>query len=104
MSTKLLSKFEKLRLATAASLVLLVCACGRPATEQECREILRTAALLELQARLGNQQLIEAELRAIETSMEATMMEKCVGKRITEEKLSCIRQAKASEELFGKCF
>lgn len=104
MSSKFLSKFSKLRLFIGSGVVLLVCACGRPATENECREILRTAAMLELKARLGNQELIESELKSIEASMEKTMLEKCVGKRITEDKLGCIRQAKSSEELFGRCF
>jgi len=101
MSTKFLSKVVKLRLLIGATLLV---GCGRPASEGECREILRTAARLELKAHLGNDQLIDAELKSIESSMQATMMEKCVGKRITEEKLGCIRQAKTSEELFGKCF
>ncbi len=101
MSTKLLSKVAKLRLLIV---VAPLAGCGRPASESECREILRTAARLELKAHLGNEQLIDAELKSIEASMQTTMMEKCVGKRITEEKLECIRQAKTSEELFGKCF
>ena len=101
MSTKFLSKVAKLGLLIG---VAALAACGRPASESECREILRTAARLELKAHLGNAQLIDAELKSIENSMQATMMEKCVGKRITEDKLSCIRQAKTSEELFSKCF
>jgi hypothetical protein len=101
MRTKFLSKFAQLRLVLA---IALLTGCGRPASEGECREILRTAARLELKAHLGNEQLIDAELKSIEASMQTTMMEKCVGKRITEEKLECIRQAKTSEELFGKCF
>jgi hypothetical protein len=104
MSSILLPKSLVLQFGLAASLTGLVLGCGRPATEKECRDILRTAALLELKERLGNEQLIEEELKGIESSMEGAMMEKCVGKRITEDKLTCIRGAKTSDQLFGECF
>ena len=104
MNTKILSKSRYFRPVVVGFLVALTSACGRPATEAECRDILKSAALLELKEHLGNPQLIEAELKAIESSMEAPMMEKCVGKRISEEKLACIRAAKSSEQLFGECF
>lgn len=104
MNTKILSKSRYFRPVGLAVLLALTSACGRPATEAECRDILKSAALLELKAHLGNQELIATELKAIETAMEGPMMEKCVGKRISEEKLTCIRGAKSSEQLFGECF
>lgn len=94
------SRFGVLAL-TASCFVL---ACGRPATEEECREILRRSARLELEERLSNPSLIEEELKAIESSMEGPMMEKCVGKPITDGKMTCIRSAQSTEELFGRCF
>lgn len=92
-------KFSTLALSAA-----LAWGCGRPATEQECQEILRQAAELELRERLGNDELIESEVKAIEASMHESMMQKCVGKRITEGALACIRQAKTVDQLFGECF
>lgn len=78
--------------------------CGRPATETECREILRKSAELELRARLGQEtELIEKEVVAIEASMRDAMMKQCVGKRITSSALSCIRSAKTTEELLDEC-
>jgi hypothetical protein len=87
-------------------LVLSSCvgACGRPATEQECREILRRTAELEMQGRLGSKQLIETEIAAIEGSMKEQMMKKCVGKRITEGAMACVRSAKTADELAQECF
>ena len=79
--------------------------CGHPASESECREILRTAAQLELKARLDDSKhLIEQETAALEASMKGTMMDKCVGKRITDKALQCVRSARTSEELFDECF
>lgn len=86
------------------SLALALLACGRPATEDECREILRRTAELEMQGRLGDKSLIEAEVRAIEGSMHSQMMKKCVGKRITEDALRCVRTAKTAKELTETCF
>ncbi len=86
-----------------ASLALL--GCGHPASEGECKEILRAAAQLELKARLENDKaLIAQELASIESSMKDAMMHKCVGKRITDSVMRCVRNAKTSEELFEECF
>jgi hypothetical protein len=88
--------------------LLLVClcvgACGRPATEDECREILRRTAELEMKGRLGSQELIESEVAAIEESMRPQMMKKCVGKRITESAMKCVRSAKTADDLAQDCF
>lgn len=79
-------------------------ACGRPATEAECTEILRRTAELEMKGRLGNKTLIEQEINAIEDTMRPQMMKKCVGKRITDDALKCVRTAKTAEELSEDCF
>lgn len=90
------------------SLALMIClgsvGCGRPATEAECKEILRRTAELELSERLGDKDLVSTELSAIEQSMREPMMKKCVGKRITESVLACVRSAKTSEQLSKECF
>lgn len=103
MTTVFFASVSKL---SVLALLALCClnACGRPATEAECREILRRSARLELQDRLSNPSLIEAELDGIEESMQGPMMKKCVGKPITDRKMDCIRNAKTTKELFGRCF
>lgn|SRR5690606_27107544 len=92
------------KFVTALLVALCVGACGRPATEGECLEILRRTAELEMKGRLGDAQLIDAEVRAIEDSMKPQMMKKCVGKRITDDALECVRSAKSTDELFEDCF
>lgn len=87
-----------------APLALLAVSCGRPATEEECREILHRTAELEMQGRLGDKGLIEQEIKAIEESMRPQMMKKCVGKRITDDALACVRAAKTAKELSEECF
>lgn len=83
---------------------LFAFACGRPATEDECKEILRRTAELEMKGRLGSKDLIAQEIEAISESMRDQMMKKCVGKRITDDALKCVRTAKTAEELSEECF
>lgn len=78
--------------------------CGRPATEDECRTILRRAAELQLKERLSTtQKVLEEELGAIEKSMEDVMMKECVGKRITQKAMACVKQARSSKQLLDEC-
>ncbi len=96
---------SSLKIAGLACATLLVSGCGHPATEKECREILRVAAQLELKSHLeDSKQLIDQETAAIEAQMKGPMMENCVGKRITEGALACMRTAKTADELFEECF
>lgn len=98
-----LAKFLVLSAATFLAFISTV-GCGRPATEEECLEILRRTAELEMAGRLGDKALIDAEIQAIEENMRSQMMKKCVGKRVTEKALACVRSAKTSQELAEDCF
>ena len=85
-----------------ACVLLAAVGCGRPATEEDCRMIFDRS--------------VEVEMRALDRSDTETLTKKkaelgktfeadlkiCVGKRITDSTLACIRGAKTSEEL-GKC-
>lgn len=103
MKSLLLAKFSVVS-ATIFLGTIALTGCGRPATEDECLEILRRTAELEMEGRLGDKALIEAEVQSIEENMRSQMMKKCVGKRITEKALACVRSAKTSEELAEDCF
>lgn len=86
------------------SLGVLALGCGRPATEEDCREILRKSAELELVARLDNDRAaVDKELEAIENAMRPAMMERCVGKRISDGALKCVRSAKTADEIISVC-
>lgn len=88
------------------ALASLACAlgCGRPATEDECRIILRRAAELQLKEQFAaSKEVVQTELDAIEASMKDAMMQKCVGKRITDGALACVKRAQSSKELLDVC-
>jgi hypothetical protein len=100
----LLTSVGSLPRAALVSFGFLFLGCGRPATEAECREILRKSAELELVSRLDNDRtLVEKELKEIEETMRGPMMERCVGKRISEGALTCVRAAKTADEVVSVC-
>lgn len=93
-----------------AGWTLLCCvalaACGRPATEQECEQILERTARLELQERLSgaDARLVETEVEATKQALRESMMSNCVGKRITDSALSCVQKAETAKQLAEDCF
>ena len=86
--------------------LLGVAGCGRPATEAECEQILERTARLELRERMGeaDAKLLDAEVNATKQAMRESMMNNCVGKRITESALECVREAQTTKELTEGCF
>jgi hypothetical protein len=85
---------------------LLLSACGRSATEQDCEQILEKAARLEMEERLGkpDEKLVATEVAETKKAMRESMMSQCVGKRITDGALECVKNAKSSKELTEDCF
>jgi small lipoprotein (TIGR04454 family) len=80
-------------------------ACGHPATEAECEEIVERVARLELEKKApGDQQAIDAEIEATKQSVRENMLKQCVGRRITAKAMQCVRSAKTSKEVVEECF
>lgn len=79
--------------------------CGRPATEQECNEILTRTATLEYQtASKAAGPVDPSQIETIRARLKDSMMRNCVGKRITDKALRCVRQAKSAKEIEERCF
>ena len=71
----------------------------------ECEEIVERIARLELEKRTPNDPAGVAEqIDAMKKDLRETTMKDCVGKRITEGAMSCVRQAKTSKEIVEQCF
>jgi hypothetical protein len=82
-----------------------VTACGHPASQAECDEIVERVARLELEKRFpGNPEAVEAEIEQTRQSLKSSTMKDCVGKRITARAMKCVRQAKTSKEIIDDCF
>lgn len=88
------------------SLGLLLClGCGRPATESECNEIVTQVATLEYQAaRKVDGPVDLGSIETIRARVKGAMLKNCVGKRITDKAMRCVRQAKSAQEVQEACF
>lgn len=85
--------------------VLTLAGCGRPATEAECNEIVTRVATLEYQSASKSTTAVDAaQIETIRARVKGSMLKSCVGKRITENALKCVRQAKTAKEVQNKCF
>lgn len=84
----------------------LASGCGHPATVEECEEIIEQVARLELRATLGasNEKAILAEIDAAKRELRDSTMKDCVGKRITNKALECVRNAATADEAAEDCF
>lgn len=88
------------------ALLLLLPACGHPATEQECQQIVERIATLELQKQGGvtDPKAVGEQIDETKKSLAANTLKDCVGKRITERAMQCVRSAKTSAEIVDDCF
>lgn len=84
--------------------LLLVAACGEPATEAQCDEIVERIATLEIEARKVKPGDVAKEIDAVKRDMRENAMKDCVGKRIRKETMACVRGAPSSRELVDRCF
>jgi hypothetical protein len=87
-------------------LTLSVVGCGHPASDKECQEIVTRIATLELEKAAGT-----ADAAAVGTQVDETKkalapntLKDCVGKRITERAMQCVRSATTSAEIVDDCF
>jgi small lipoprotein (TIGR04454 family) len=90
----------------ALALLLLACAgCGHRATAEECEEIVERIARLDLEKRMpDNPQAVEEQIASMKAQLRENAKRECVGKRITESAMRCVRQAKSSQEIVERCF
>src|SRR5262245_39963969 len=83
------------RAAIAAALVALALAgCGHPATREECEELFTRTAEIELRAqKVTDAATIQKRTAEARSASGEEFTSKCLGKRITDEALACVRKA-----------
>lgn len=84
--------------------LLLLVGCGHRATIKECEEIVERVARLELERAKVSPAMLESELKIAKESFQKDMGRRCVGRRVTDEAMSCVRSAKSSQEIEEVCF
>ena len=81
-------------------------ACGHPATEKECQEIVERIAALELEKAGGatDAKSVSEQVDATKKALSANTLKDCVGKRITGRAMECVHSAKTSQQIVDDCF
>ena len=83
---------------------LAAVACGHPASQKECEEIVERIAVLELGGLDAGQSFVAQEVKNAKESFRREMQKKCVGRRITHAAMECVRKATASRQIEDECF
>lgn len=78
--------------------------CGHPATERECEEIVERIAILELGGLDAGKNVVADEVKNAKESFRKEMQRKCIGRRITNAAMECVRKATASRQIEDECF
>ncbi len=77
--------------------------CGRKATVEDCEQIVRHIAELELEGVVPKEEL-GSEVEQAQQSFRERALADCVGRRITEKSLACVAAAKTPEAVIDDCF
>ena len=86
-----------------ALLPTLLAGCGHPATEAECQEILVLSAAIVLRSEsITDEQAVRERTASFRDLRGAELLKSCVGKRITDRAMRCMRVA-ATAEQFDAC-
>jgi len=80
--------------------------CGHRASESECQEIADRVTELELAASPAGRDPATAkeQLERTRNWVKESQMKGCVGRRITDAAMQCVRSAKKAEEITDSCF
>lgn len=88
------------RLRTWFALSFLLVGCGHPATHDECLTIFQKSAELELEAQdVTEPTLVSKRVDALYKARGEELIGKCVGRRITESALGCVKQAQSPGDI-----
>ena len=83
-------------------MLAVLAGCGHPATAGECDEIFRRSAELELKAQnVSNPEEISRRVEEARVARGEELTRECVGNRITDAAMECVRGAQTAEELDG---
>ena len=88
------------RVAFTIAIAAACVACGHPATKAECEEIFRRSAEIELAARkITDKSSVAKHIERARAAKGEKILKDCVGKRITDDAMSCVRRASTAGEL-----
>lgn len=78
----------------------LLAGCGHPATRAECEEIFERIAEIELRSlNVTDGQELRRRTDDARDARGEQLLEQCIGRRITDRAMACVRKAQTAEEL-----
>lgn len=84
---------------TLAALALLV-GCGRKATEADCQVIVDQMVVVKMKKKNNTDPAAVTKLQAeLREEAKGEVMDGCVGRRISDGALDCIKKAETQEEI-----
>jgi hypothetical protein len=88
------------RILLGGLLCVLVCGgCGRPATKEDCELIIdRNVELQMKQMQITEPSAVEKRKTEIRSTMNDEL-KGCIGKRVTDGMMSCVRKAQTADEI-----
>jgi len=74
--------------------------CGHPASRDECVEIFERSATIELRSQnVTDPEVVRQRIEDARAARGDSLLGQCVGKRITERAMRCVRRAETTKEL-----
>lgn len=94
---------QRLRLlAVAVALASALMACGRKATEDDCRTIIDKNVEIQMKSmNIADPDAIENKKKEMRKEFEGEL-KGCVGKRVTDSMMECVKKAQKADEI-DKC-
>jgi hypothetical protein len=91
-----------MRLLVCSLLVVLALGCGRQATREDCEAIVDQNVEVQLKAfGVSDADLVEKRQQELRASMNDDI-ESCIGKRVTDGMMACVKAAETAEQI-DKC-
>lgn len=91
-----------MRSLLVACLLACVAGCGRKATRADCEAVVDRNVEVKLKAEgINDQAVVEKRKEELRTSLREDI-DKCVGKRVTDGMLACVKGAETAEQI-DKC-
>jgi hypothetical protein len=82
------------------ALAMACAACGHPATRDDCELIFQRSAEIELRAQaIADPALIANRTAAARASRGQELIDRCVGRRITDDAVACVRAATTADQM-----
>ena len=81
------------------------CACGRPASAEQCEHIVARITELELKdLKITDPKEVSSRVELTKQQLRDRVMSQCTGKRITKAALHCVETAETADQIVHKCF